>query len=103
MPKFPPSVLVKMVQSTNPAVARVAAHDLIVAGGEAVPTLVKALQEGNAAVRLLAAQVLGEIGPAAQEAVPALEAALPDPSLHPAVDAALRKIRGEPRPETQKT
>jgi HEAT repeat protein len=95
MPKFPPGVLVKMLRSTNPDVARVAAHDLIVAGKDAVPPLVRALQDGDATLRLHAAQILGEIGAAAQEAVPALEAALPDPSLHSAVDTALRKIRGQ--------
>ena len=95
MPKFPPGVLVKMLQSTNPDVARGAAHDLIMSGATAVPVLLKLLQEGSASVRGYAIQILGEIGPAAKDAVPALEAALQDASLRPAAETALQKIRGQ--------
>jgi HEAT repeat protein len=93
MPKFPPGTLVRMLQSTNPDVAHGAAHDLIAAGQAAVPALVKALEEGSPTLRLHAAQILGEIGPPAQEAVAALEAARPDPVLRAAVENALGKIR----------
>jgi HEAT repeat protein len=95
LPKFPPSVLVKMLQSTNADVAHGAAHDLIMCGAAAVPALMKALQEGNPSVRVYAAQILGEIGPAAKDAVPALEATLPDPSLRAQAETALQKIRGQ--------
>jgi HEAT repeat protein len=49
---------------------------LVKLGAKAVPALIKAQADESYAVRLLALQALGEIGPVAKEALPAIERAL---------------------------
>jgi HEAT repeat protein len=63
---------------------------------EAMPALIRALTDREGRVRQWAAKALGKIGPAAKEALPALvEASKYDP-IRPAVEEAIREIRGEP-------
>jgi HEAT repeat protein len=59
--------------------------------------LVEALADDNAAVRQAAARALGEIGPEASAAAPALTRALGDPNTGVREDAALAlvAIRGK--------
>ncbi len=62
---------------------------------DAVPALVRALKDREGRVRQWAAKALGKIGPPAKEALPALaEAAKYDP-IRPAVEEAIRQIKGE--------
>ncbi len=63
------------------------------AGQEDVPTLIHKLKDEDGWVRFLAAGELGAIGPAAKEAVPALEAAARDGV--EGAESALKKIRGK--------
>jgi RNA polymerase sigma factor (sigma-70 family) len=57
--------------------------------GEAVPVLVRALEDHSAQyARMLAAQALGQYGPRAKQALPALKAALSDADPQVRVDAA---------------
>ncbi|MGE0191862.1 MAG: carboxypeptidase regulatory-like domain-containing protein [Planctomycetota bacterium] len=60
-------------------------------GAEAVPALVKALDDEIAEIRAVAMGALGQIGPAAEEAVPALEALARQGSKN--AKRALEKIR----------
>jgi len=92
MAKFPPGALFKMAQSTNPAVAQAAVGDLIQLGSEAVPILLKNMLQAPPQVRLLAIQIMGEIGPAAQEAAADLRTLAQDPNLGQAAADALNKI-----------
>jgi HEAT repeat protein len=63
----------------------------------AVPALVTALEDKEAAVRSLAAQVLAKIGPDARDAVEALTKAAKDsdPNVQSSAERALAKIRGK--------
>ncbi len=63
------------------------------AGQEDVPTLIHKLKDKDRQVRERAASALGKIGPAAKEAVPALEAAARDGV--EGAESALKKIRGK--------
>lgn len=65
-----------------------------IAPSEAVPVLVKALQDPDPDARYVAAQTLGELGPAAKSARPALAEALKsaDEFTKEAIQEALRKI-----------
>ena len=58
-----------------------------------VPALIALLKDEDSLVRRHAAAALGWIGPAAKEAIPALEAAARDGVR--AAESALKKIRGE--------
>jgi HEAT repeat protein len=69
------------------------------AGGQprqALPFLITALKEGSVNSRSLAAILLGNIGPDAKEAIPALEALQNDSNtaLRANVQRALKSIRG---------
>ena len=63
------------------------------AGQEDVPALIHKLKDKDKEVRTNAAFALGQIGPAAKEAVPALEAAARDGVR--GAERALNKIRGK--------
>ena len=62
-------------------------------GFEAVSALIAALKDENKDVRSWAAYALGKIGPAAKEAVPALEAAARDGVGE--AESALKEIRSK--------
>ena len=70
--------LVRCLADPSPFVSRVAADGLARIGLPAVPALIAALQEGEVLARAGAARALSVIQPA--EAIPALCAALDDPS-----------------------
>lgn len=63
-----------------------------------VPVLIQALRHSDELVRWIAADCLGEIGPAAQEAIPALRAALEQPFkanlIRMSLELALQRISG---------
>ncbi len=63
---------------------------------EQVQRLIAGLEDPDTSVRWSSAWALGEIGPAAAEAVPALTVALwdADKDVRDAAEAALKKIRG---------
>jgi len=60
----------------------------------AVPALIAAMQAGNN-VSGAASRALGEIGPAAHDAIPALEKLLKELDNDPFVARTLQKIRGK--------
>jgi HEAT repeat protein len=62
----------------------------------AVPTLIPLLSHESAKVRALSARTLGQIGPVAERATPALKRALGDPhdAVKDAARDALEKIQG---------
>ena len=70
--------LVRCLSDPSPFVSRIAADGLARIGPPAVPALVAALQEGEVLARAGAARALSIIQP--EEAIPALCAALDDPS-----------------------
>ena len=70
--------LVRRLADPSPLVSRIAADSLARIGPPAAPALIAALQEGKVTVRAGAARALSIVQP--QEAVPALCAALDDPS-----------------------
>ncbi len=70
--------LVRCMTTSSPFVSRIAADSLARIGRPAVPALIAALKEGNPPARAGAARALSIIQP--QEAIPALCAALDDPS-----------------------
>lgn len=72
------SALASHLADPDPLVSRIAADGLARIGPPAVPSLIMALQEGEVAARAGAARALSIIQP--EEAVPALCAALDDPS-----------------------
>jgi HEAT repeat protein len=72
------SGLVRCLLDPSPLVSRVAADSLARIGSPAVPALISALREGEVATRAGAARALSIIQP--EEAIPALCAALDDPS-----------------------
>jgi HEAT repeat protein len=65
-----------------------------VAGTDAVPILVKALEHENADIRLTSVRELSSLGPAAKDAVPALKNRLDDERLYirKAAAEAIQKI-----------
>ena len=71
-----------------------AADDLVKLGAEGVPALSKLLEDRDGAVRVLAAESLGRIGPDAKEAVTGLAGAMKDKDdlLRSAAAAALGQI-----------
>ncbi len=70
--------LVRCLADSNPLVSRIAADSLARIGSPAVPDLITALEAEQTPVRAGAARALGIIQP--EQAVPALCAALDDPS-----------------------
>ena len=70
--------LVRCLADSSPLVSRISADGLGRIGAPAAPALITALQEGEVTVRAGAARALSVIQP--EEAVPALCAALDDPS-----------------------
>jgi HEAT repeat protein len=89
------------LQDPDPGVRLEAAMALYRIGGEAgkvVPLLVNALGDASEVRRWIAADCLGEIGPAARSAAPALRAALhreeQSPLIRKALTLALEKIEG---------
>ena len=70
--------LVALLSDPSAYVARLAADGLVRFGQQAVETLIDVIQAGEPAARVGAARALSKIKP--QEAVPALCAALDDPS-----------------------
>ncbi|HEY72165.1 MAG: hypothetical protein B6I35_07095 [Anaerolineaceae bacterium 4572_32.2] len=70
--------LARCLTDPSPLVSRIAADSLARIGAPSVPFLITALQEGEVAARAGAARALSIIQP--EEAVPALCAALDDPS-----------------------
>ena len=62
------------------------------ANRETVPALIEALQDEEKGVRITAALVLGSLGPAAKDAVPALIQALEDRGISGKVAEALGKM-----------
>ena len=72
--------LVRCLADPSPLVSRIAADGLARIGTFAVPALITALQAQKTPVRAGAARALSIIQPQAKEAVPALCAALDDPS-----------------------
>ncbi len=87
--------LVEVFRDRDNVARRQAAFRAIVSIGKpAVPTLVDGLKDEDPEVRIDCASALGEIGPAALEAVPALKNALNDDvgDVVGAVSIAFRKI-----------
>jgi HEAT repeat protein len=76
--------LVRSLADVNLIFSRLAAQALSRIGQRAVPGLIAALLNRDSNVRREAAWALGEIGPAAAEALPSLEAALPNAPVIPA-------------------
>ena len=70
--------LIKALQDDNGKTRLSAASVLGEIGPEAVPALIDALQNGDESLRFSATLVLGDMGPAAKDAVPALVEALRD-------------------------
>lgn len=98
------SNVIKGLEDDDPKVREVAEWVIIEMGGsnagskykDAVPALVKNLEDQNAGVRMRAAQALGYIGPAAEDAVPKLEKMQKsdsDKGCRDAATAALEKIQ----------
>ncbi|MGG1516132.1 HEAT repeat domain-containing protein [Paenibacillus oryzisoli] len=78
------------LQSDNRDISRVSAYGLSVAGADAVPGLIAALQQADSEIVARAAFALGELRSLAADAVPALAALLRHPAplvRHTAVDA----------------
>jgi hypothetical protein len=59
-----------------------------------VPALVRTLREGDPEAKQSAARRLEELGPAAEQAIPALVLALDDPQVCYGALQALRRIQG---------
>lgn len=77
------------------ALAKPAMETLVTIGSPAVPSLMKMLAAESRVPREAAAKALGEIGPNAQEAIPALQVALEDSHgwVRKAAEEALKKIQ----------
>lgn len=91
--------LTEALGAPDPGLRERAAHALAMIcdpdAEEAVPALVKALEDKNPKVRMTAASALGGIGSAAREAIPALERALQDKdeNVRACAAVALKEIR----------
>ncbi len=95
--------ITKLMESDNPRLTTVCAWALVRIDPEngdnyrrAIPLLVQATNHEQAFVRAEAVTTLGMIGPAAKEAIPALEklADDPDPEVREAAAEAIKMIRG---------
>jgi HEAT repeat protein len=84
----------ELLADPDERVQKVAAEQLLAAGPETLPTLVRALDNPKRDARVWAALVLGELGPAARPAVGAIRGALGEvaPKHRPILQTALRKI-----------
>ena len=80
-------------------VATAAVEALSSLGRPAVPPLIEAFNQGSTDVRMAICRVLGNIGPDAAAAIPALEKALASapPGLQERIQLALSQIRASPR------
>jgi len=76
-PQVAVPLCVKLLEDSDPGVRNRVLHAIAEAGPEAVPGLIEALKNDNAAY--WACLILREIGPAAKDAVPALAEKLKDP------------------------
>ncbi len=74
------------------AYKKAAIDRLIAIGQPAVPALILALGDDDPSMRAAAVYALGEIGPAAQQAIPALIEALKNPRIGRAAGLALGRI-----------
>jgi HEAT repeat protein len=83
-----------LLADSDERVQKVAAEQLLAAGPETLPTLVRALDNPKRDARVWAALVLGELGPAARPAVGAIRAALGEvaPKHRPVLQTAISKI-----------
>jgi HEAT repeat protein len=70
----------KALRDKDLRLRQLAAKGLFDRGAEAVPVLVKALKAAEPTTKLIAIRILGEMGPTASEAAPALQALSQDPS-----------------------
>lgn len=90
------AALCEALRDPDPVIRGRAGQALCRIGAPAVPSLVAALGEQDVEVRRATASILGRIGPAAREALPALRRALQDPDAEVRLMAkeAQRKIEG---------
>ncbi len=99
----PASYWGRALRDREPAARTNAMKELADGGAEAVPVLVALLPEGragneDASARTAAVEALGEIGPAARDAVPALKKALydADDGVRREAADALKRIEAKP-------
>lgn len=83
---------IEFMKGNDPADALEACSVLAKLGGDAVPALVDLLKKGEGRSRSWAAFALGEMGPAAKEALPALEEAKKVHTLSTVAAEAIAKI-----------
>jgi HEAT repeat protein len=91
-----PAVPVLVSLLNDPKVGAYAARALAGVGEDAVPALLRLLEDGSALTRKAAVKALGEMGPAAKAAVPALDGVRqsdPSAAVRSEAKAALDKIR----------
>ena len=86
--------MAELLADSDERVQKVAAEQMLAAGTETLPTLVRMLDTSKRDARVWAALVLGELGPAARPAVGAIRGALGEvaPKHRPILQTALRKI-----------
>ncbi|MGE3803479.1 MAG: HEAT repeat domain-containing protein [Gemmataceae bacterium] len=87
------AALVQALGDIEPTVRVEASRGIKQMGGSAVPFLIAALQDDNLALRRHAAMMLGTLGVAASEAVPALAEQTEDPNVGEEAERALRRIQ----------
>jgi HEAT repeat protein len=87
--------IAELLSDKDARVQKVAGEQLLAAGSETVPILMRVLENPKGDARLWAALVLGELGAAAQPAVPALQKVLNDvpANRRHILQTALRKIQ----------
>ncbi len=91
--------LIEAFEDEKPWVSSYAAEAVIGIGPSAVPHLIRALKDERASVRFGAVVVLGEFGPAARQAIPALEKIVrteQDSRVCRAAEMSLKKVRSGP-------
>jgi HEAT repeat protein len=86
--------MVELLADGDERVQKAAAEQMLAAGPETLPMLVRTLDNPKRDARVWAALVLGELGPAARPAVGAIRGALGEvaPRHRPILQTALRKI-----------
>jgi len=89
------SQLIEQLKSTDAAAQRAAVAALVTLGPESVPGLIASLSDMDPMARVLASDALGQLGPRARAAIPALRKARTDPYLPVRLRAgkALKRIR----------